>query len=274
MSDVADAAIPDLSPEELRARCRTGRFRRPTAGFARGYVQANLVVLPADWAEDFRLFCERNPKPCPLLEVGEPGDPATRRLARGADLRTDLPLYRIFKNGEYAGEAPDLLALWRADFVPFLLGCSFSFEAALVREGLPVRHLEERRADGRPKNVPMYRTNVACEPAGAFRGPLVVSMRPYTPADAQRAARVTERFPRMHGGPVHVGDPAGLGIERLDRPDWGDAVTIRPGEIPVFWACGVTPQAALEAARPPIAATHAPGHMFVSDRRDDEYEVR
>jgi uncharacterized protein YcsI (UPF0317 family) len=273
MSNVADAAEPDLSPAEIRARCRTGEFRRPTAGFARGFVQANLVVLPADWAEDFRLFCERNPKPCPLLEAGAPGDPATRFLASGADVRTDVPLYRIFENGEYAREATDLSDVWRDDFVFFLLGCSFSFEAALLREGLPVRHLEERRADRRPKNVPMYRTNVACEPAGAFRGPLVVSMRPYTPADAHRAAAVTSRFPRMHGGPVQIGEAEALGVARLDRPDWGDAVSIRPGEIPVFWACGVTPQAALEEARPPIAATHAPGHMFVCDRRDEEFEI-
>lgn len=265
--------LSGLSPFELRALCRTGTFSRPTAGLASGYVQANLVILPASLADDFRLFCQRNPKPCPLLEETLPGDPFTKALADHADLRTDLPLYRVFEHGHLADEVADIQGHWRDDFVAFLIGCSFTFESALLRAGLGVRHLEELRPDGQPKNVPMYRTNIACEPAGVFHGPLVVSMRPYAPKLSKEAARITARFPGMHGAPVHSGDPAAVGVLNLDHPDWGDPVTIRAGEIPVFWACGVTPQAVVLASKPPIAITHSPGHMFVSDRRDQEYEV-
>lgn len=262
-----------MTPCEFRTRCRAGEFRRPTAGFAPGYVQTNLVVLPEVYAGEFHRFCERNPKPCPLLEFTAPGDPVPKMLAEDADLRTDLPLYRVYEHGKLVAEPTNITAIWRDDFVAFLLGCSFTFEAALVREGLTIRHLDERRADGLPKNVSMYRTSIPCESSGVFQGPLVVSMRPFLADDARRAFEITARFPTMHGSPVHQGNPREIGIEAIASPDWGDAVTLHPNEIPVFWACGVTPQAALLASRIPLAITHAPGHMFLTDRRDQEFEV-
>jgi uncharacterized protein YcsI (UPF0317 family) len=224
-----------------------------------------LVVLPADWAWDFLLFCQRNPKPCPILDVIEAGsvEPA---IARGADLRTDLPGYRIWKQGELIQEASTVMEFWSDNLVSFLIGCSFTFEAALLTQGIPIRHIEQK------VNVPMYRTNRDCLPAGRFWGNLVVSMRPLLPGDALRATQVCARYPRAHGAPVHLGDPQALGITDLAKPDYGDAVTIYPGEVPVFWACGVTPQAALLAARPPFAITHQPGHMFLTDLRDHDLE--
>jgi uncharacterized protein YcsI (UPF0317 family) len=251
---------------EVRAHARNGTWNEQTSGLAMGYVQANLVIVPRELAFDFLLFCQRNPKPCPLLDVTEPGDPEPKAVAPGADLRTDLPRYRVYKNGECVEEPADLRTHWRPDFVGFLLGCSFTFENALLQAGLPVRHIEEGR------NVPMYRTNIACRPAALFRGPMVLSMRPMMPAQAIRAVQVCERFPRAHGVPIHVGDPVSIGIVDIHRPDFGDAVTIRPGEVPVFWACGVTPQAVAMAARPPLLITHKPGHMFVTDLRDTDLE--
>jgi uncharacterized protein YcsI (UPF0317 family) len=238
----------------------------PTAGMALGYVQANLVVVPRELAFDFLLFCHRNPKPCPLLDVTEPGSPEPCLVAPGADVRTDVPLYRVYANGELVDRPADLNAWWREDLVAFLLGCSFTFESALLQAGLPVRHLEAGC------NVPMYHTNIACRSAGVFQGPMVVSMRPMTPAQAVRAVQVCSRFPRAHGGPVHLGDPEAIGIRDLRQPDFGDAVEIRPDEIPVFWACGVTPQAVAMEVRPPLLITHKPGHMFVTDLRDTELE--
>lgn len=249
---------------EVRLRARTGALDGPTAGLAPGCLQANLVVVPQSIAFDFLLFCHRNPRPCPLLEVLDAGSAEPRETAPGADLRTDIPRYRVFENGMLADEPADVRRWWRGDLVSFLLGCSFSFEEAMARAGLPLRHVEEGRT------VPMYRTNVPCTPAGVFHGPLVVSMRPLTPTQAMRAADITARFPLAHGAPVHAGDPAAIGIAAIDRPDYGEPVTIRPGEIPVFWACAVTPQAAIANARPSFAITHAPGRMFVTDRRADE----
>lgn len=269
---VDDVPKRDITPSELRQLCRTGNFHRPTAGFCPGYVQANLVILPRSVATDFFRFCDLNRQPCPLLEMLPAGEPRTSRLSRDADLRTDLPLYRIYRDGELVAERTDISNDWRDDFVSFLLGCSFTFESALLAAGLPIRHLEEMREDGSPKNVPMYRTDVLCRSAGVFSGPMVVSMRPMTPAQADEATRITFDFPSSHGAPVHRGDPALIGIADIDRPDWGDAVTIRPGEIPVFWACGVTPQAVVLASAPEIAITHSPGHMFVSDLRDGEID--
>jgi len=251
---------------EVRQAARGGRLDRPTAGLALGYVQANLVVLPRELAFDFLLFCQRNPKPCPLLDVTEPGSPEPRLVAAGADVRTDVPRYRVYRRGELADEPTDLRPFWREDAVAFLLGCSFTFESALLEAGVPVRHVEQG------VNVPMYRTNIPCRPAGVFRGPLVVSMRPLTPAQALTATRVCGRFPRAHGTPVHFGDPSAIGVRDLDRPDYGDAVEIRPGEVPVFWACGVTPQAAVTEAQVPLALTHKPGHMFLTDLRDTDLE--
>jgi uncharacterized protein YcsI (UPF0317 family) len=247
---------------DVRAACRRGELRGPTPGLALGYVQANLVVLPRDWAFDFLLFCQRNPKPCPLLDVTESGDPEPRFIAPGSDLRTDLPVYRVWKNGELIEEPTDITKHWRNDLVSFVIGCSFTFENALLAAGVPVRHIEQS------VNVPMYRTNVACRAAGRFSGPLVVSMRPLVPDLASKATQICSRFPRAHGAPVHLGDPDAIGIRDLSRPDYGDPVRFTDGEIPVFWACGVTPQAVLTQARPPFAITHKPGHMFLTDLRD------
>lgn len=247
------------SPAELRAAIREGRIQGHTAGLAQRHVQGNLVVLPASVAGDFLRFCQRNPKPCPLLAVGEPGDPSVPALGPGIDLRTDLPRYRVWRNGELDSEPTDITDLWQDDFVSFVIGCSFSFEQALMDEGIRLRHVEQGR------NVAMYRTDRATEPAGPFRGPLVVTMRPLKAADAIRAVQITSRYPAVHGAPVHLGDPAGLGIDDLSRPHYGDAVEILPDDLPVFWACGVTPQAALVQARLPLAITHAPGAMLITD---------
>jgi uncharacterized protein YcsI (UPF0317 family) len=251
-------------PAALRRAVRDGRFRGQTAGQAPGFVQGNLTILPRAFAGDFLRFCQLNPKPCPVIGMGEPGNPALPRLGRDIDIRTDVPGYCVFRDGELAEETPDIVRHWRDDLVTFVLGCSFSFEAALVEAGLRLRHIDEG------KNVAMYRTSIANAPAGPFGGTLVVSMRPFTPADAIRAIEITARFPNVHGAPMHFGDPAAIGIADVTRPDWGDAVAIKPGEVPVFWACGVTPQQAIRAARPPLAITHQPGAMLVTDIRNSE----
>jgi uncharacterized protein YcsI (UPF0317 family) len=251
---------------DVRRQARTGELTGPTPGLALGHVQANLVVVPRDLAFDFLLFCHRNPKPCPLLDVTEPGSPEPSLVAPGADLRTDVPCYRVWRHGELIEEPHDLKRWWRDDLVGFLLGCSFTFESALLQAGVPVRHIEAGC------NVPMYRTNIACQSAGVFRGPMVVSMRPLTPAQAVRAVEVCSRFPRAHGVPVHFGDPSAIGIRDVSRPDFGDAVEMRHGEVPVFWACGVTPQAVAMEVKPPLLITHKPGCMFVTDLRDTDLE--
>lgn len=262
----ARAALAAASPTDLRRAVREGRWTGPTAGLARGAVQTNLVILPAADAEEFAEFCRLNPQPCPLVAQTAPGDPVPRDAAPGADLRSDVPRYRVFRHGQLEPDEPtDIHHLWRDDFVAFLLGCSFTFENALVAAGHSVRHLEHGC------NVSMYRTNRPCRPAGKFAGPLVVSMRPYREEQLAHVHRITGLYPRMHGAPVHVGDPAAIGIGDLARPDYGDAVEIRAGEVPVFWACGVTPQAALLAARPELAITHSPGCMFVTDLAEEDY---
>ncbi|CAL9554372.1 Putative hydro-lyase [Nocardiopsis dassonvillei] len=254
----------ELSPRQARALFRSG-LRTPTSGFSPGYAQANLIALPREAAFDFLLFAQRNPKPCPVLDVTEPGRVSASVFA--GDLRTDLPAYRVYRHGEPVEERTDVTDLWRDDLVAFLIGCSFTFEAPLLEAGIPVRHIEAGT------NVAMYRTNRECRPAGRFRGPLVVSMRP-VPADrVADAVRITSRYPAVHGAPVHVGDPAALGIADLSRPDYGDPVQVREGEIPVFWACGVTPQAAVTASAPEFAIGHAPGHMAVTDVKDSFYQV-
>ena len=252
---------------EVRHACRGGQHELPTSGLALGHVQANLVILPKKHAFDFLLFCVRNPKPCPILEVTEPGCWEARMTAPGSDLRVDLPRYAIYRSGKLVEEPTDIKEVWKDDFVAFLLGCSFTFEKALLQAGLPLRHLEEG------KNVPMYRTDAPCQPAGIFHGNLVVSMRPMTPRQAIQATLICQRFPHAHGAPVYFGDGAGLGIQDLAKPDYGEAVTIHAGEVPVFWACGVTPQNVLRQAKPPLAITHAPGHMFVTDMRDEDATV-
>jgi uncharacterized protein YcsI (UPF0317 family) len=249
---------PTRAREEFRAGLVT-----PTAGWCDGYTQANLVAVPRALAWDVLLFAQRNPKPCPVLDVLEPGA-VDGPLFRG-DVRTDVPLYRVFVDGELVAETPDAREFWRDDLVAFLIGCSFTFERALAAAGVPVRHVEQG------VNVPMYRTARRCRPAGALAGPLVVSMRYVPAALVDTAVSVTARYPAVHGAPVHVGDPHALGIADLDAPDFGDAVRPEPGDVPVFWACGVTPQAAIAESRPELAITHAPGHMLVTDVRDEEH---
>ena len=251
--------LGQLSPRELRQWARDGKWQGPTTGCCDGYVQANLVVVPQADAEDFLTFCHRNPQPCPLIEQTDPGNFEPSRSAPGADLRTDLPAYLLYRDGEVETELQDLLNIWNDDLVAFLLGCSFTFEAALLAAGVPLRHIEQA------KNVPMYITNVPCQPAGLFLGPLVVSMRPIPRHLVDRAVGVTACYPLAHGAPVHIGDPTAIGIADLERPDFGDAVDVRSDEVPVFWACGVTPQAAAMQAKPDIMITQLPGHMFVTD---------
>jgi len=253
-----------IESQQLRHRIRSGEFATNTAGQAPGFVQANLVVVPQAHAFDFLLFCQRNPKPCPLLEVIEAGEVAPSRLAPEADIRKDVPRYRVWENGELVDEPTDVTGFWRDDFVSFLLGCSFSFEKPLLDAGLDVRYISCGT------NVSMYRTNIACRPSGVFSGPMVVSMRPFSPEDALKATLITGDLPQVHGAPIHQGSPASIGIENLGQPDYGDPVPIHEGEIPLFWACGVTPQAVLLNAKIPIAITHAPGYMFVSDIREDD----
>ncbi|NLY53178.1 MAG: putative hydro-lyase [Firmicutes bacterium] len=247
------------SPRDVRHACRMGKWSSVTAGLCGDYAQANLAILPADWAFDFLRFCQANPKPCPVLEVTDVGNPFLRLVAPGADLRTDLPRYRVYRQGELVDEVLDIAELWQDDFVGFLIGCSFSFEAELLAANIPVRHIELGC------NVPMYRTNIPCRPAGRFQGPMVVSMRPMLANQAIQAIEITSRLRAVHGAPIHLGDPSLIGISDLDKPDYGDPVPVRQGEIPVFWACGVTPQAAALASKPPIMITHAPGHMLVTD---------
>jgi len=259
--------MPDeISAALLREMIRKEEYNVPTTGIAKGYVQANLVMLPKEAAFDFLLFCTRNPKPCPVLDVLEPGkwEPF---IAPGADLRTDLPLYRIYRDGVLDKEVRQVRDLFCEDTVSFLLGCSFSFEDALIRSGVPVRNIEEG------KNVSMYVTNRPCRPAGVFSGRLVVTMRPMTPYQAIRATQITTRFHLTHGAPIHLGSPSEIGIKNLSRPDFGDPVTMHQGEIPVFWACGVTSQVAVLSARLPMVITHAPGHMFVSDLKDEHLTI-
>jgi len=258
------SVLRDLSPRELRRLIRNNQWDKPTAGLAPGYAQANLVILPFEYAFDFLLFCQRNPKPCPLLEVLEPGDYHTHFLAPRSDIRTDIPKYVIYRKGTLEAMVNDITDLWQKDLVTFLIGCSFSFEEALIKASIPMRHIEEK------KNVPMYVTNIECRPAGIFHGPMVVSMRPLPQDKIVDAIVITSRFRAVHGAPVHIGNPEAIGIHRINKPDFGDKVTIKKGEVPVFWACGVTPQAVVMKAKPHLCITHAPGHMFISDIRNED----
>ena len=239
---------------------RSGAFHQPTTGLCPGFAQANLVILPAALAYDFLLFTQLNPKPCPLLGMSEPGDPTISKL--DVDVRTDAPRYEVFRNGEFSEERTDLTDLWREDLVALLLGCSFTFEHALLAEGLPVRHIDAGR------NVPMYKTSLECTPVGPFAGGMVVSMRSYPPELVERVTEITGRFPGSHGAPVHVGDPSEIGIKDLMAPEFGDAPVLEEGDVPVFWACGVTPQAVVLNAKPELAIFHKPGHMIITAQRD------
>jgi uncharacterized protein YcsI (UPF0317 family) len=261
MNTVASPGSPAL---QARHAIRAGQWTGHTSGLAEGYVQGNVVILPKACADDFLRYCQRNPQPCPVLAVSEPGRPELPALGADLDIRTDVPRYRVWREGVLVDEPTDIRDLWRDDLVSFAIGCSFSFEQALLEAGLPVRHIEQGR------NVPMYRTSIATTPAGPFSGPLVVTMRPMRAAAVIRAIQVTSRFPDVHGAPVHLGDPSLIGIADLARPDYGDAVDVYPDELPVFWACGVTPQAAIAQARLPFCITHAPGAMLVTDLLNHE----
>ena len=249
-------------PRAVRLAARSGAFAGVTAGLAPGFVQGNVCILPRAFADDFRRYCERNPKPCPLIGVSEPGDPRLPELGEDLDIRSDVPRYRVFRDGELKEEVADIGKLWNRDMVAFVIGCSFSFEEALIEAGVPLRYVNEG------KNVAMYLTSIETEPAGPFRGPMAVSMRPLKAADAILAVQITSRFPRAHGAPVHIGKPELIGIEDIDRPFAGDRIEVRPDELPVFWACGITPQAAVLRAKPPVCITHSPGHMLVTDVRN------
>lgn len=245
----------------VRRQIRHGALTGPTAGLAPGHIQANIVMLPRAWAEDFEEFCQANAKACPVLAKSEPGSPALPTLGADIDMRHDLPRYRVYRHGVLDATPSDVADLWRDDLVTFAIGCSFTFEHPLLAAGIPLRHVAQGL------NVSMYKTNLATVPVGRWHGPMVVSMRPLTPEDAIRATEISGRFPDMHGAPVHVGDPDAIGIRDIAAPDYGDAVAVLPGEQPVFWACGVTPQAAIEVVRPEFCITHAPGCMLITDRK-------
>jgi len=264
---VAAASFDRSDPRAVRRAVRTGAHAGHTAGLAPGYVQGNVCILPREYADDFFVYCQRNPKPCPLLGATDPGDPRLPALAEDLDMRTDVPRYRIFRDGEFVEDVTDIRHLWRDDLVAFVLGCSFSFEEALMEAGLPLRYVEQG------KNVPMFLTDIDTVPAGRFHGKMVVSMRPFTPANAIRAIQITTRFPTVHGAPVHVGKPELIGIEDIDRPWVGDPTEVREDELPVFWACGVTPQSVVRNARPPLCITHTPGHMLVTDLKNASLAV-
>jgi uncharacterized protein YcsI (UPF0317 family) len=254
-------------PREIRGLIRRGEFSRPTSGLAEGYVQANLAIVPRDVAFDFLLFCQRNPKPCPLLEALEPGQWEPKLTTPGADLRTDVPLYRVYQKGELVDEPKDLTKYWRDDLVSFLLGCSFTFDAALMRSGVRLRYAEEN------KNLSMYITNIQTVPAGVFFGPVVVSMRPIPRSRLMKTIQMSARYILAHGAPLHAGEPEVIGIKDINRPDFGERETIEENEVPVFWACGVTPQAIALKAKPALMITHSPGHMFLTDLLEEDTTV-
>lgn len=251
-------------PYAVRKLIRDGKINGQTSGMCLGYAQANLAVLPKALAYDFLLFTQRNPKPCPILEVSDVGDPYLKKIARDCNIATDIPKYRIYENGVLTGEYESVEKFWRDDLVAFLIGCSFSFESELLESGVSVRHIEEG------KNVPMYMTNIDCEPAGVFSGKMVVSMRPLPREQVVKAVNITASMPRVHGTPIHIGDPALIGIQDINKPDFGEAVTVRAGETPVFWACGVTPQSIMMHSRPAFCITHAPGHMLITDVKNSD----
>ena len=256
-----------IAPYKIRNLIRKNEFNKQTSGVSLGYAQANLVILPKKHALDFLIFTQRNPKPCPILDITDPGNPEPKYIAKGADIRTDIPQYRIYRNGSLVDEVYNIKQYWKEDFVGFLLGCSFTFENALMKSCIPVRNIEENL------NVPMYITNIRCNPAGRFNGPLVVSMRPIPVHQVVKAIQVTSRFPGVHGAPVHLGDPIKIGIKNINRPDFGEPSTIKTGEVPVFWACGVTPQAVAIEASLEFMITHTPGYMFITDMHEENLSI-
>lgn len=256
------ANMLDASPTEARRLIRTGAFTAPTSGLCPGYAQANLIVLPREQAYDFLLFAQRNPKPCPLLEVTEVGARETTICATDCDIATDFPRYRIYEYGELVAEVENMADYWRDDLVSFVIGCSFSFESELVEAGIEIRHNTMGR------NVPMYLTGVDCKPAGTMSGKMVMSMRPIPYDQVVKAVQISGAIPQVHGAPIHIGDPAAIGVRDIARPEFGDPVDIHEGEVPVFWACGVTPQSIVMNSKPPFAITHAPGCMLITDTKN------
>ena len=251
------------SAQQVRAAIRTGSYGGHTSGLAAGKLQCNLAILPERFALDFLRFCQRNPKPCPVVGVSDSGDPFLPTLGSDIDIRSDVSKYRVFKDGALTDEVDDISALWADDFVTVALGCSFTFENALARNGIPVRHMETGR------NVPMYRSNIELMPAGPFAGKMVVTMRPIPAHQVDQACEISARYPQAHGAPIGFGDPENIGIGDLSQPDWGDAVEVKDGEVPVYWACGVTPQNVLLDAKLPLCITHSPGHMLIADVAED-----
>ena len=259
MREIFMNVYSNVEPKEVRKLVREKKITTQTSGMCAGYAQANLVILPKNLAFDFLLFTQRNPRACPVLEVTDVGSRYFHVMADGADVTTDLPKYRVYEKGVLTGEYTEIGQFWRDDLVSFLIGCSFSFEAEMLEVGIPIRQIEEN------KNVPMYNTNIPCNPAGIFHGNMVVSMRPIPYNQVVQAVQVTNAMPRVHGAPIHIGDPEQIGIQDITKPDYGDSVTIRSGEIPVFWPCGVTPQNVIMNTKPDFVITHAPGHMFITD---------
>lgn len=257
----------NYTPAQVRDLITKGVITSSTSGMAAGYVQANLICLPKDYADEFYEFAKLNSQPCPVLEVFE-GEPVSKFLAPGAPVLSCIPWYNIYRNGKLEKTIPDATEYWTKDMVGFLIGCSYSFEEALLKNGIEIRHMTL----GTP--VPMFRTTIHCKPYGRFHGDYVVSMRPMTPENAQKAKEITEQFPNVHGGPVEIGDPAAIGIKDVNKPDYGMPVPFYDKEIPVFWACGVTPQFVVENVKPPIAISHKPGFMFVSDILNTEIEAK
>lgn len=254
----------DISPIEMRKIIRENEYKSNTSGICGGFVQANVVILPAENAAEFRTFAKLNPKACPLLEELPEGKFIIQNIAKNSDIRTDVPKYKVFRNGEFIEYKESIVDLWQENFVTFLLGCSFSFENAFLEEGVPVRQIEQGR------NVPMYITSLDCEPTGRFSGTMVVSMRPIPKEQVLQAVEISGRYPLAHGEPIHIGDPSQIGIEDIDKPNFGDPVEFQDGDVPVFWACGVTPQNAAISAKPSIMITHAPGYMLISDLKDED----
>lgn len=247
----------------VRKAIRAGTYSGHTAGLASGFLQANLAILPVEVALDFMRFCQRNPKPCPLVGVSETGDPYLPTLGSDIDIRSDVPAYNIYREGKLASETSDIGSIWNDRLVTFALGCSFTFEHALIKAGISLWHIDN------DTTVPMFRTNIQTVPAGPFSGPLVVSMRAIPESQVKLAVDISRRFPLAHGAPIHIGSPEKIGIAKIDRPDWGDPAPVPPGTVPVFWACGVTPQVAIETAGAPLCITHKPGHMLITDVPED-----
>jgi uncharacterized protein YcsI (UPF0317 family) len=262
-NSVSHSDLKATSAEQVRAAIRSGAYDGHTAGLAAGKLQCNLAILPERYALDFLRFCQRNPKPCPVVGIGDSGVPYLPTLGNDIDIRSDVSKYRVFRDGTFSDEVTDIADIWSDDLVTVALGCSFTFENALLRNGIPVRHIESGL------NVPMFRTNIELTPAGQFSGQMVVTMRPIPAAQVEQAREISSRFPQAHGTPIAVGDPAQIGISDLGQPDWGDSVEIKTGEVPVYWACGVTPQNVLLDAKLPICITHSPGHMLISDVAED-----